>query len=140
MRWSAPRGTRPLAKRHAARMGPIVCDLEGPTPILSRSKKLVVANEIVVLNTVQGTAGQDCSKGSRQFPLRVDAGADRESKRSMRTAGSSIPYSVFPVRCSLFTGHRLPTTVFWYTRFNSNLCYLKFLVRQSTESTPTSSM
>ncbi len=30
----------PSAKRHAARMGPTVCELDGPMPILNRSKTL----------------------------------------------------------------------------------------------------
>ena len=44
---SKPRLASSRTKRQAARMGPIVCELDGPTPILYRSKKLVVTHEIV---------------------------------------------------------------------------------------------
>ena len=39
---SRPCSASPRANRQAARMGPMVCELEGPTPILYRSKRLVI--------------------------------------------------------------------------------------------------
>ena len=48
---SSPASRSPIANRHAARIGPMVCELEGPTPILYRSKRLVVTGVIVVPGT-----------------------------------------------------------------------------------------
>ena len=38
----------------AARIGPMVCELDGPTPILYRSKKLVVTAVIVAVGKYEG--------------------------------------------------------------------------------------
>ena len=44
---SSPFDSSSRAKRHAARIGPMVCELEGPTPSLYKSKRLVVTQKIV---------------------------------------------------------------------------------------------
>ncbi len=50
------------ANRHAARIGPMVCELEGPTPILYRSNRLVVTNPILPLeNYLHGFSGHSAS-------------------------------------------------------------------------------
>ncbi len=45
-RSSRPSSPRPCAKRSAARIGPTVCELEGPMPILNRSKTLMATGSL----------------------------------------------------------------------------------------------
>jgi hypothetical protein len=87
-------------------MGPMVCELDGPTPILYRSKRLVVTPTIVVLKTVAeftsflvskwGTGGKvtENYKISVLSPLRL---------------GDSSTWKL----CKLFTHHSLPFPLIW---------------------------
>src|SRR5580658_4214311 len=60
-----PLAVRPRAKLAAARIGPMVCELDGPTPILYRSKRLVVTDEIVARDREQGSGIRDRGSGVR---------------------------------------------------------------------------
>ena len=57
-----PADSRSRTNRQAARIGPMVCELEGPTPTLYRSKRLAVTHQIVAGKAGTGSRGFQVSR------------------------------------------------------------------------------
>src|SRR5580658_3108123 len=86
-------------------MGPMVCELDGPTPILYRSKRLVVTDEIVVAQSGR-------RPGNREQEARTPACliSTRDAANALKGAESRsriLRQSFKTVHCLLFPAHFL---------------------------------
>ena len=86
----------------AARIGPTVCELDGPIPILNRSKALIVMPELLPL--------QACHGLRRRHAMRVG-----QSVQPVSRYGAPVPVPCRVVRRPQWTvaGPMSPPTLTW---------------------------